>query len=135
MRISDWSSDVCSSDLTIPYAPTTNRHGRFGGASFGEDVTGAGMVSAFIGGMVIGRRTGGWACWRFSCVCGGFWVCLPGTTTQPGGAAWVVLWSWLREQDLNLRTSGYEPDERSEERSVGKECVRTSRYRWWADHE
>src|SRR3546814_11116242 len=96
MRISDWSSDVCSSDLT------TNRHGRFGGASFGEDVTGAGMVSAFIGGMVIGRRTGGWACWRFSCVCGGFWVCLPGTTTPPGGAACVVLWRWLREQDLNL---------------------------------
>src|SRR3546814_2611421 len=114
MRISDWSSDVFSSDLsnprgsrsrchrdTIPYAPTTNRHGRFGGASFGEDVTGAGMVSAFIGGMVIGRRTGGWACWRFSCVCGGFWVCLPGTTTPPGGAACVVLWRWLREQDLN----------------------------------
>src|SRR3546814_2223140 len=77
MRISDWSSDVFSSDLsnprgsrsrchrdTIPYAPTTNRHGRFGGASFGEDVTGAGMVSAFIGGMVVGRRTGGWVCWR-----------------------------------------------------------------------
>src|SRR3546814_10925871 len=66
------------------------------------------MVSAFIGGMVIGRRTGGWACWRFSCVCGGFWVCLPGTTTPPGVAACVVLWRWLREQALTLRPSGHD---------------------------
>src|SRR3546814_11552158 len=38
-----------------------------------------------------------------------------------------TLKSWLQEQELDT-------DDRSEERRVGKECVRTCRSRWSADH-
>src|SRR3546814_6574250 len=97
MRISDWSSDVCSSDLHtrgpltllpfetcfecsyfISHYDTPQTRGKHS------------QISAY-------ENVGRFLRLRFSCVCGGFWVCLPGTTTPPGGAACVVLWRWLRE--------------------------------------
>src|SRR3546814_1683644 len=45
MRISDWSSDVCSSDLPVNFQRATNSQVRWGfnfGKSFGQSEAGAG---------------------------------------------------------------------------------------------
>src|SRR3546814_16547950 len=68
MRISDWSSDVCSSDLTTAPAWPMRR---------------------------------------------------------PGGAV---------RPAMKPTTGFFVPEARSEERSVGKECVSTCRSRWWPYH-
>src|SRR3546814_7364997 len=43
MRISDWSSDVCSSDLVVTYTPAS---GYYGSDSFAYAATGPGGTSA-----------------------------------------------------------------------------------------
>src|SRR3546814_18182823 len=125
MRISDWSSDVCSSDratgITIGGEPLTPNSPR----------TLTGETQIALGGGVL--------------------VIRPPATAASAEARLAEL---LERQELEL--AGWDVAglaaartrndtardaqgtvqllERSEERRVGKECVRTSRYRWWQSH-
>src|SRR3546814_15641997 len=110
MRISVWSSDVCSSDLTI----SGNVRGMMvGGEVNANEIGGA---SAALANTITGNSTVG--------------LLLAGA---PG------------PQDVTIRgnvihgngTAGHEDVPagiRSEERRVGKECVRMCRSRWWPNH-
>src|SRR3546814_19441935 len=109
MRISDWSSDVCSSDLggadDLDDLATRQRK-ELAGATGGEQRRGRkvgqpGNVLAVLAGMELagGIESG------------------DGEGQQPGA-------------DLRLDLEGG----RSEERRVGKECVSTCRSRWSAYH-
>src|SRR3546814_3187527 len=99
LRISDWSSDVCSSDLLVPRAarwivkwPRRARHGRM--ASWEETSPMSKEKSA------------------------------PGISPR---ADWRDPERYKSLLDLDRIGWAWE---RSEERSVGKECVRTCRSRW-----
>src|SRR3546814_13073256 len=109
MRISDWSSDVCSSDLRVRSGQRRSGVGhRRGGRqpcrvySFDEMVTRSEQVAANLEAHGVGRG---------DCV-----VVMLGNQ--------VELW----ESMLTTRC-------RSEERRVGKECVSTCRSRWSQYHE
>src|SRR3546814_12548364 len=106
MRISDWSSDVCSSDLGD--ADT------YGLVPSGAAVT-AGAVSAVTGNPV--QTVGG--------------VTLASTDFVQTCGHWVVekdLESLTNDLSLAFDLG------RSEERRVGKECVSTCRSRWSPYH-
>src|SRR3546814_13752120 len=93
MRISDWSSDVCSSDLTIGPGPL----------QIPRDETS--MDGTFlIGGEAIAR---------------------PQTFTAIAPSTGEIL-----APDFSIS----QPEDRSEERRVGKECVSTCRSRWSPYH-
>src|SRR3546814_13718729 len=100
MRISDWSSDVCSSDLfrlQVLRAPNDLQRDRRRGADrLLTDV----------------RIEEGRGPARSECRC----EQLPGQGAFPG-----------------VHTADQE--HRSEERRVGKECVRTCKFRWRPSHE
>src|SRR3546814_17629278 len=98
MRISDWSSDVCSSDLRLQQEP---------------------LVYLVIGPVVGPQRAGPV----------GF--VLVGDLRDPGagvGEIAVQLERHLTGTEAGPEDLGVQP--RSEERRVGKECVRTWRSRW-----
>src|SRR3546814_7551965 len=86
MRISDWSSDVCSSDLILP-------------CNLGD----AGAVDALVG----------------------------RAAEAMGGINVLVNNAGVTRDNLAMRMKD---EERSEERRVGKEGVRTCRSRWSPDH-
>src|SRR3546814_17140171 len=120
MRISDWSSDVCSSDLLVAVLVTY--------------VAGLGVLaatsSAMAGNMVMGEAGEMGDCQGCDPVGGDDPVsacdtpCLtPLMATLTSDAALRVP---LSEQAFDAAGSGF----RSEERRVGKECVRTCRSRW-----
>src|SRR3546814_15410648 len=91
MRISDWSSDVCSSDLLA------------------AGLLGRDALLLVVGGMLL-------------------------AVVAQGGD---LLESWCQRR-FGVKDSGHiMPGHggRSEERRVGKECVRTCRYRWSPYHE
>src|SRR3546814_19935121 len=107
MRISDWSSDVCSSDLTkvtIPVMAVVPRHltgqtrteavcYRSADRTLGDDF----IIGAILDISISGRR--------------------------------------IRRLDRNeMHQSRGGVLSSSEERRVGKECVSTCRYRWWTYH-
>src|SRR3546814_20350386 len=110
MRISDWSSDVCSSDLvaslsarSVPYQPKPSR--RFDVLALGYCV----LVAIFILGLL--------------------GICQ--------FAALVKFWPY--DLSLSLTNYAFDLMDgggwdRSEERRVGKECVSTCRSRWWPYH-
>src|SRR3546814_11206728 len=116
MRISDWSSDVCSSDLIVvdilieyaklkPSAPRCFAQG------------------------------------EIHCLCGldGIRIFLEasGTFDEPGLEA-VGGKAVARRINLSDARHAFLPAQRprrSEERRVGKECVSTCRSRWWCPHE
>src|SRR3546814_17418694 len=109
MRISDWSSDVCSSDLlAVPADAGT----AFDGKHLFQ------IAEAVI--RKIDPETG---------------VVL-GTIPAPGngadsGLAWAEGTLWVGQyRDRKI----YQIDPRSEERRVGKECVSTCRSRWSPYH-
>src|SRR3546814_11364720 len=104
MRISDWSSDVCSSDLAVAdithhmtaaiFEAGTKRQGRIDCAAIGHRTGREGEIAGF-------ERAG----------------------NVSGSAVAVVV----------ARILAVELDARSEERRVGKECVSTCRSRWSPD--
>src|SRR3546814_14352855 len=117
MRISDWSSDVCSSDLTVTsYSCPACAHGR--------RAMGPALMKAIPAGCEDGRV------WR---VAGG------GHRGQNGGPNGdLVIEVRIRPHPIFSR-SGSDltcpgrigvADARSEERRVGKECVSTFSSRW-----
>src|SRR3546814_20880944 len=124
MRISDWSSDVCSSDLKAllqsseKYADASRHF-----AAHGIKVEGLGLDLAAMMGRkdkVVKDLTGGieflFKKNKIDYVKG--WGAIP--------AAGKVT--------VKLEAGGEETLERSEERRVGKECVSTCRYRWSQYH-
>src|SRR3546814_20461613 len=118
MRISDWSSDVCSSDLPHPATHRILALGGRVGERAGADQT-LPLHQALVGAAAIlypsRLREGGSMRAR-----------------RIGLAVIVALLLVLGMQhapDIRLSTSV-----RSEERRVGKECGSTWRYRWSPDH-
>src|SRR3546814_15861237 len=114
MRISDWSSDVCSSDLVLlvaPGAPGDLRHFRDGQPPQPAAV-------------------------EFLQGCEGD---MADIEVQPHadrvGGDEIVDLARLEHRDLRVAGArGQRPHHHrgsSEERSVGKECVSTCRSRWW----
>src|SRR3546814_14676910 len=130
MRISDWSSDVCSSDLQLPCVAEHPRRGeaelhlRAGEHALGIDFDAVGdlilrrteNIIAFQRGLeiIVGREIIG--------------VARPHIVAQRavGGVIDAVVDPRRRRRS---RT-----DQRSEERRVGKECVSTFRSRWSPYH-
>src|SRR3546814_11581132 len=104
MRISDWSSDVCSSDLK-GFTP--------------EDV------------YERGRRT------LEKCILNGTTHMRTQLEVDPGTGLrglegilpLIEAYKWALDVEICVF-----PQERSEERRVGKECVSKCRSRWWPDH-
>src|SRR3546814_15583026 len=110
MRISDWSSDVCSSDLTrrFIWAP---RLGCFG-------IQRIHLLRDVV--ILAGAGVGGGS------------LNYANTLYQPpapffNDPQWAHITDWHAELDPPYRT-------RSEERRVGKECVSTCRSRWSPSH-
>src|SRR3546814_12617556 len=100
MRISDWSSDVCSSDLPVP-PQTPEEEGRLQDLEIENDDLVAALETELADG------------------------------TPEAEAANDRLEAIEREVDeIEAGCSAIDP--RSEERRVGKECVRTCRSRWCA---
>src|SRR3546814_6098277 len=108
MRISDWSSDVCSSDLALP------AQWRRAGAVAQHESCRLGAVAARQS-----RRFG-------TSSLGNLYIPMRGAPAQahPQGAV-----------HHSLACLATEPDDspRSEARRVGKECVSPCRARWWTD--
>src|SRR3546814_15670136 len=111
MRISDWSSDVCSSDLGYDALfCASSRHGISGPRT----PAGGRAMRQFI------ERHSFWS----------FVILI-----ALGVFLWLVfaVWpEWL--EDAIGRKKTFENPFRSEERRVGKECVSTCRPRWSPDH-
>src|SRR3546814_21000259 len=104
MRISDWSSDVCSSDLccAVPDRPLS-------GSTGGRRV------------LSLGKLAPGQQEYYIDTVARGAEEYYTGAKEAPG--------QWVGAAAGRLGLEG-----RSEERRVGKECVRTCRSRWSPDH-
>src|SRR3546814_20962508 len=92
MRISDWSSDVCSSDLAGPIEPGSVEHARDEVDPLGGEEPGEGLLAN-----------------------------MSDQTAFLGDEFELVLGVAFEERLIDLP--------RSEERRVGKECVRTCRSR------
>src|SRR3546814_15833476 len=107
MRISDWSSDVCSSDLTLTgrrYLARQREAERraLPGPAFGTDHSAMALDDA------LDRRQ--------------------------ADAVAVELLLVVQALERTEQLAGIFGRERSEERRVGKECVSTCRSRWSPDH-
>src|SRR3546814_15084005 len=129
MRISDWSSDVCSSDLRVSYGARALNEGGIqslprmsfpGGLLIGCD---AGTLNVpKIKGSHTAMKSGMLAAEvAFDALAGGD----PPVELTAYGEAFEK--SWVREELWQARN--VRPSFRSEERRVGKECVSTLRSR------
>src|SRR3546814_17208023 len=103
MRIRDWSSDVCSSDLLIFDEQCFAVHGHFAG----ED------GHRFAALVEMANRPDIDAIWFAR---GGYGACR------------------IAQEAVAAMTGAARGKASSEERRVGKECVRTGRYRWGPDN-
>src|SRR3546814_16043629 len=118
MRISDWSSDVCSSDLA--------------------DRSGSTMVGTVLS-MVTGDTIGGVRAGNVdSTLYKGTYRATLSIGGQPGRCESLVssdaVARGVAGRFLWVRSDVKRPEVRSEERRVGKECVSTCRSRWSANH-
>src|SRR3546814_15658723 len=118
MRISGWSSDVCYSDRELR-APGQERMRRRMARVLETSSQPRGALLAFLAieGLMALE-----------------WLGLHRWQTEERGALLAEI-GWLAEQQPELRNalvtaSGLPAHRRSEERSVGKECVSTCRSRW-----
>src|SRR3546814_14018084 len=102
MRISDWSSDVCSSDLPDP----TRRR--------------AEIAEALVR---VANRDGLHA------------VTMRSVAAEAGVSLRLVQYYFTSKEELLVGALQHLEQSRSEERRVGKECVRTCRSRWSPDHK
>src|SRR3546814_15707003 len=110
MRISDWSSDVCSSDLGVCTLPQSGQqrideiNARLDGEGHpGPHHAGEAQVRVAVG-------------------------LVDHATRRTGGEAGDIVYLQAQQMAQAMR------EERSEERRVGKECVSTCRSRWSPDH-
>src|SRR3546814_15558439 len=111
MRISDWSSDVCSSDLHHPRADS-GRDPRRSGARDRREARGDEVTLRLI----------------LLCLIGALALPLAAQDRLPPAP---YAYQQLKDPAQEARAKALM---RSEERRVGKECVRTCRYRWSRDH-
>src|SRR3546814_9174876 len=102
MRISDWSLDVCSSDLTLPLM---NGHRLISGSTQQTN-----SDYPFLPELAIERVE----------------IVADGASAIYGSDAVAGVVNFITRK----RVSGFEANVRSEERRVGKECVSTCRSRW-----
>src|SRR3546814_15329733 len=105
MRISDWSSDVCSSDLTLTEALIVAR---------GKKCL-PGLTKLLD---------------EFQLVA----IELDGIRAERAAAAYKLWGKGFHPASLNFGDCFAYATARSEERRVGKECVSTCRSRWSPDH-
>src|SRR3546814_18925578 len=132
MRISDWSSDVCSSDLL-----TNQSDGNLDwvlGLYYFDVVGGYDPWQSVGGGFFWGaeQSTRAWAGY------GQATLRLNSGTSVTGGLRWTTeklkMWSVNLGVPANAFSDSFSKDKRSEERRVGKEGVSTCRSRWSPCH-
>src|SRR3546814_13183079 len=112
MRISDWSSDVCSSDLAFLPDVIRDRMADEGIASFRLGrIHSESMI----------RAENKKEMWRVA----------TGFTATPGD--WTID-GYYTHGENEIRITNFDVLHRSEERRVGKECVSTCRSRWSPYH-
>src|SRR3546814_17734746 len=121
MRISDWSSDVCSSDLLAPFQPESYGKAAVVGLR-GEQEHGVALLTTPFGNIL--REAAG---------CGLAWISSQSKRASPGSTIDVP----LAHKDALYVRSHYDgmaitlhDAPRSEDRRVGKGCVSTCRSRW-----
>src|SRR3546814_16669905 len=124
MRISDWSSDVCSSDLPKSVVTASLSCPQYGSS-----------VAPRQGGQQSRRDPLSPTCLSFA---DGDWERAGRKeygAPEPSGRTAVVFWTCFLPWQLKRHfTSNSSRHVRSEERRVGKECVRPCRYRWSPYH-
>src|SRR3546814_14533106 len=119
MRISDWSSDVCSSDLLV--TPVARVNG-------GLDWEASSALSVSLRVNYLRSNTTGESVFGFDLQPNGdFFIAINNITKSVTEAFSAGLSTVYKFDDLGLTDSFIT---RSEERRVGKGCVRTCRYRW-----
>src|SRR3546814_18382105 len=120
MRISDWSSDVCSSDLLGPATPSP-RHPSGRTRPRRLDRRGRGCNRRTFSALLVDRRD------RLA----GAHAGRSALERQPASSAWPV----AALADLLGWTDPFTDPRRSEERCGGKGCVRKVRSRWAPYHK
>src|SRR3546814_13397784 len=108
MRISDWSSDMCSSDLACPRP--------------------RGSAAAMAG--ALAPRPGRSTQWALPAL----FVRLSLHRGGPYGVGLSMRGPAMQGQQVCAVVVTHHPELRSEERRVGKECVRTCKSRWSPYH-
>src|SRR3546814_21048472 len=124
MRISDWSSDVCSSDLDLGWATLTSitAYSYARAATLGQDLDFLPYpLAPDFGGLVLDqdRRVESWS------------EEVRLTSDSAGQLRWLLGGYYLHTA-RDVVSSAFL--DRSEERRVGKECVSTCRSRWSPYH-
>src|SRR3546814_10160150 len=146
MRISDWSSDVCSSDLSLPGAspetmasavatPLEKQFSTIAGITSMTSVNGLGTTQITLQ-FDLGRNVDGAALDVQSAITAASRLLPKEMTTPPSfrkvnPADQPILFLALNSDTLPLSTVD---EYRSEERRVGKECVSTCRSLWSLYH-
>src|SRR3546814_9051475 len=111
MRISDWSSDVCSSDLGFEIVAACQQLGRdidLARTDFEQELQQVGDQRAFLA--------------------------EPGFTLVERNGKVSAIDLKIEGEPMPIEEFAPRRDDRSEERRVGKECVSTCRSRWSPDH-
>src|SRR3546814_8434972 len=121
MRISDWSSDVCSSDLKLdPPKRRFRGDGRGTDGFIAPEMESHKMCTSAIDIYSLGVTFESFAEW------------VPRRASVADWKAFDAMLDDMTHDDPKHRPTAAELLERSEERRVGKEGVSTCRSRWWA---
>src|SRR3546814_12034424 len=124
MRISDWSSDVCSSDLYAARGGLDRAAYAWGSVLAPEGV----MMANYWQGLFPSQNL----------LTDGYERTSPVRTYPPNGLGLYAMianvWEWTADWYSEAATGHIAPSCRSEERRGGKEGVRTGRVGGWPDH-